>query len=374
MNENNPGPLAGLLVVELAGVLAGPSVGMFLAELGARVIKIEPPDGDVTRSWRVAGEAPTDGRSAYFTAMNWGKEFVTLNLKAEPDWQLFLRILALADVLLTAYRPSDALGERVKKAALARTSSGLVVGEISGYGPAVEQAGYDAIVQAETGFVSMNGEAGHEGHKMPVALMDVLAAHQLKQGILVALLQKAATGKGQAVAVSLMDAGLAALANQATNWLVAGYLPQPEGSSHPNIVPYGTAFALADGRQVVLAVGTDKQFEALCSILGIALVAGWATNAGRVAHRTAVDGAIAHALARWESGTFLAECLQAHIPAGQVNTVAQALQTPAALPMLLHAEGVQALRTAVFASPLELRAPQPIGADNARLRAEFREN
>ncbi|MEL6614610.1 MAG: CoA transferase, partial [Bacteroidota bacterium] len=229
-------PLSGFRVIELAGVLAGPSAGQLFAELGADVIKVEPPGGDVTRTWRLPSEASgetTDrnDRPAYFSAANWGKRSVALDL-GQPGGREALHLLVRgADVVLTAYRPGSAERLGADAATLRALSPRLVVAELTGYGPDNPRAGYDAVIQAESGFMHLNGPtegaapeaSGESGPtKMPVALMDLLAAHQIKEGVLAALLRRERTGEGATVQVSLTAAAAGALANQGTAWLQAG--------------------------------------------------------------------------------------------------------------------------------------------------------
>ena len=300
-----PGPLAGLRVLELAAVLAGPSVGQFLAELGADVVKVENvrTRGDVTRTWHLAVEEPSDDRPAYFCAANWGKRSVALDL-AHPDGRAALHALARrADVVLTAYKPGDAERLGADAATLRALAPRLVVAALTGYGDGDPRAGYDAVVQAEAGFTHLNGEPDGPPTKMPVALMDVLAAHQLKEGVLLALLRRERAGEGAEVRVSLLGAGVAALANQGTAWLGAGVAPRRRGSAHPQIAPYGTLYPTADGA-VVLAVGTDAQFADLAAVLGLDALAAdarFATNPARVRHRTALDEALAARTTGWRT-------------------------------------------------------------------------
>ncbi|MFK7925857.1 MAG: CoA transferase, partial [Bacteroidia bacterium] len=176
-----------LIVIELASVLAGPSVGMFFAELGARVIKIENPrfGGDVTRSWKLAHEDKADTRSAYFSCINWGKESLSLDLKQEPDRVILHQLLAKADIMLSSFIPGQAERLGIEAESLMKAYPKLILGEINGYGKDNARPAYDAIIQAEAGFMYINGE-GEQLYKMPVALMDVLAAHQLKEGLLLA--------------------------------------------------------------------------------------------------------------------------------------------------------------------------------------------
>lgn len=324
--------LKDLFVLELANVLAGPSVGQFLAECGAEVLKIENPatGGDVTRSWKLSSEPENTPRSAYFCAANWGKKSKCLNLKQEEDYQELLALIRRADILLVSYKPGDAERLKVDYETLQKENPRLIYASISGYGAEVPRVGYDAILQAETGFSAINGAPNTPPTKMPVALVDVLANHHLREGILLALLQRERTGKGEHVQVSLRDAALSSLANQATNWLVAGHNPRKMGSEHPNIAPYGRTYTTRDDKQIILAVGTDKQFAALCKILGITLHEDEAfrQNAMRVKKRRALNEKLEESIKKQDSQGLLEKLHAQHIPAGLVRDVAEALETP----------------------------------------------
>jgi crotonobetainyl-CoA:carnitine CoA-transferase CaiB-like acyl-CoA transferase len=351
--------LQNIKVIELAAVLAGPSVGQFLAELGAEVLKIEPPSGDVTRSWRLAEEQPNQGRSAYFCAANWGKRSKCMDLREHAQQQELFALLADTDILLMSYKPGDAAKFGLSPDVLIQHFPRLIIGEISGYGEADPRVGYDAIIQAEAGFTYLNGNNQEDFHKMPVALVDILAAHQLKQGLLLALLERTQTGKGQRVHVALLDAAISALANQATNYLVGGQIPQPIGSEHPNIVPYGSIYTCADGVKVVLAVGTDKQFEALCTILQLTCRSNWKTNVQRVAHRAEVIRALHSAIQKVESALLLRECASCNIPCGRVNQMDAVMQLAQKRGLTVQDGVLKGLRTAVFLSKKTSLLPPP---------------
>ncbi|MBS1978654.1 MAG: CoA transferase [Bacteroidetes bacterium] len=341
---------AGLKVLELASVLAGPSVGQFFAELGAEVIKVENPDGgDVTRSWKSAGEI-TDDRSAYFCCCNWGKKSVTLNLHTEGDRQKILRLAASADIVIASYKPGDAKKLGVDYPTLSKDNERLIYGLITGYGSADPRVGYDALIQAESGFMDINGEPDGPPLKMPVALIDVLAAHQLKEALLLALLQRERTEKGSCVEVSLMDAALASLANQGTNWLVAGKLPMRKGSTHPNIAPYGDMFVTADGKRILLAVGSDRQYFDLLKAIGAAddpllTSAKFSQNQSRVTHRTELVTNLGEYISRIDSMDLLNELRTTNVPGGIIQTVKESLANAGGL--VLKANGLAGVRTFV---------------------------
>ncbi|MDF7812326.1 CoA transferase [Hymenobacter sp. YC55] len=338
MPELSTLPFQGLFVLELASVLAGPQVGQFFAELGAEVLKVEPPAGDVTRSWRTPTEPQGTTVSAYFSCANWGKQSVVLDLTTTEGLAEVHRLATRADIVLVSYKPGDAERLAVDYTTLASLNPRLIYGHLTGYGAASARAGYDAVLQAEAGFMHLNSLPGQEPLKMPVALIDLLAAHQLKEGLLTALYQREKTGTGSLVQVSLLNSALASLANQAATYLVTGNDPQPLGSGHPSIVPYGTVYEAADGVRLLLAVGADRQFQHLCTVLGRpewALDARFATNNARVAHRTELEQLLRERIAAVSGTPLLQELEQRLVPAGAVRTVGEALSHESAQDMLL---------------------------------------
>jgi crotonobetainyl-CoA:carnitine CoA-transferase CaiB-like acyl-CoA transferase len=357
-------PLHGLFVLELASVLAGPQVGQFFAELGAEVLKVEAPAGDVTRTWKTGAEDENTDVSAYFSCANWGKQSVVLNLTTPAGQAAVHQLAARADVVLASYKPGDAKKLAVDYATLRQLNPRLLYGHITGYGPAVNRAGYDAVLQAETGFMYLNAAGpGQAPQKMPVALIDLLTAHQLKEGLLTALYRREKTGEGAMVQVSLRDSALASLANQAATWLVTGQDPQPLGSGHPSIVPYGTVYTAQDGVRLLLAVGADRQFQELCAVLERpewATDARFATNPARVAHRAALEQHLLERIAAISGAELLRELEKRAVPAGAVRTVGEALGLESAQRMLLPATAEfphAGLRTVAFQSPAWPLAP-----------------
>lgn len=329
-------PLKDLRVVELATVLAGPSVGSFLAELGAEVLKVERPEsGDVTRSWRLSGENE-EGISAYYASANAGKTVVFWDWNKPQDADSLAKAIKAADVLLTNFRDFASIPEMFRPAQLAVLNPRLVMCQLDGYESTPGRPAYDVVLQAETGYVSMNGNPGNPV-KLPLAFMDLNAAHQMKQAILLALLQRERDGKGQLIRCSLERAAYANLANQASNYLMVGHVPKPMGSLHPNIAPYGEAFRCADGRQVMLAVGNDGQFERLCSALGLpelAAEADYSTNIDRVRNRTALAEALSIGFLGRTSEHWSEEFQRENIPAGIVHTLDESLEKPFAQSMI----------------------------------------
>ncbi len=330
-----------LLVIETAGVLAGPAAGLFFAELGARVVKIENPHsgGDVTRKWKLPTEDPINPVSAYFSSVNHAKEHRFLDLTQAADRAAFDELAAQADVLISNHMDKDAEKLGLGHERLRKLNARLIHGHIRGYAEDPARPAYDVVLQAESGYMGMTGTDAAHLAKVPVALIDILAAHQLKEGLLLALMQRATSGKGAYVEVSLEEAALTGLVNQATNWLMAGQVARPLGTLHPNIAPYGEVFACLDGGRIVLAVGSDAQFRSLCAVLGLPELASDArfrTNAGRVGNRAGLAEALAAQLATMERDVLLEQLRAANVPAGAVRSIDEALGTSVAKRMVLE--------------------------------------
>lgn len=356
-----------VLVIELASVLAGPAVGMFMAELGARVIKVENPatKGDVTRSWKLGSESPESSISAYFSSVNWGKESILIDIKQEKGKKLVHHLIEKADIVISSYLPGSARRLDMDADTLCQLNPQLIHAQITGYGPDVERAAFDAIIQAEAGFTYMNGIQPGQEHKMPVALMDILAAHQLKEAILLAYIARMRTGKGNQVSVSLIDAALSSLANQATNWLHAVHIPTPQGSEHPNIVPYGTIYTTRDQKKMVLAVGNDRQFAALCEVFKVESKEEWKLNQARVKDRTAVNQKLQEVFSDWDLEDLLSAMNRNRIPAGAVNDMKAVFEQKYASRFILNAEGARGIRNSAITQNQKLlqkelsRPPKP---------------
>ena len=334
-------PLTGLKVVELATVLAGPTVGMFLAELGAEVIKIENPNtgGDTTRHWKLPNEDPKVDHCAYFCSVNWGKEHLFIDLKNENGKQQVYGLIAKADVLLTNFRKGDGAKLGFDTDTLFNLNPKLIVGNITGYGSESRRPAFDVVLQAETGYMYMNGHAACGPAKMPVALIDVLAAHQLKEGLLLALLERARSGKGSVVSVSLYDAAISALTNQASNWLMACHIPKAMGSLHPNIAPYGEILTTADGRQVVLAVGNEKQFIALCEALELNDLPDddrFSSEQQRLINRTELHEFLQTQAGNLKGDELLRRFDELSVPAGEIKNLEQVFEESRAKNMILE--------------------------------------
>jgi crotonobetainyl-CoA:carnitine CoA-transferase CaiB-like acyl-CoA transferase len=339
-----------LKVIELAGVLAGPSVGVFFSELGAKVIKIENPKtgGDVTRSWKTSGEDLNDKESAYYWSVNTGKEILFLDISAEK--QKLLELIKDADILITNFKKGDAEKLKLTYSELRTTNSQLIYASINGFGEESPRTAYDLILQAEAGFMHINGEPGSSPVKMPVALIDIIAGHQLKEAILIALLERTKTGKGSHVSVSLFDTAIASLANQATNWLIGAHLPEAMGSLHPNIAPYGELFKTKDGHTITFAIGSNKQFHALCELLELKKLITdekFGSNQNRVKNRVELFSKIETEIKKISFDGLYQKCLIHEIPIGKLRTIKEVFELPEAKAMLKHFSVKEKTKTAV---------------------------
>ncbi len=331
-----------MIVVELAGVLAGPSVGLFFSELGATVIKIENPKtkGDITRSWKLKSEPSEENTSAYYWSVNTGKEVIFLDLTNEQDLEKFYTLIKIADIVISNYKSGDDLKLKVDYDTLKNINPQIIYASINGFGTNNPRSAYDLILQAESGFMYMNGEKGSAPLKMPVALIDVLAGHQLKEAILLALVKKHNTNKGSHVSVSLMDAAIASLANQATNWLIAHHLPSAQGSLHPNIAPYGEVFETKDKHTITFAIGSDKQFDHLCEILklGISGNENYNTNQQRVIKREELFTLLNDKIKDFTFDELYNKCIALDVPIGKIRNLKEVFELPEAQNMLNHIE------------------------------------
>jgi len=320
---------ADLEVFDLSTVLAGPSVASFFAELGAKVTKIEHPiHGDVTRSWRIPGEKQEV--TSYFSSINFRKEYITKDLILPSDYSWLLDRLPKIDVLIMNFKSSDYLKFNLTKEKLHAINPRLIIGSISGFGDNSDRVAYDLILQAESGIMAMNGEPNGSPNKMPIALIDVLAAHQLKEALLLALLKREKTNLGSWVSVSLYDAAVCSLVNQASAFLMNGIIPTRMGSLHPNIAPYGEIFRTKDEKLVTFAVGSDRQFQTLCKVLGCELISSnldYATNEDRVKNRIKLMEELAPYILMYEAKELSDLALEHLIPLGVIKSLDEVFET-----------------------------------------------
>ncbi len=322
--------ISSLKIIDASTVLAGPSVGMFFAELGANVLKIENPNfPDVTRSWRTASERTDSPVSSYFSSINYGKKYQSLDLKIDSDRKEFLSLVADADVLITNFKKGDDEKFGITDEILQEINPRLIHGKISGFGLDSDRVAYDLILQAETGYMSINGTQESGPLKMPVAFIDVLAAHQLKEAILIALLNRTQTNLGKTVHVSLYDAAVASLVNQASAYLMTDAIPQKIGSLHPTIAPYGEIFTTQDQAQITFAIGSQTHFQKLCDFLTLANLTNdprFKNNQQRVIHRIELFDILQVAILQKDSMEILNWMETHHVPCGKIKNIAEVFQ------------------------------------------------
>lgn len=361
-------PLAGLRVLELARILAGPWAGQTLADLGATVVKVESPEGDDTRTW---GPPFIGDAAAYFHACNRGKRGVVADFATEGGRAAVRRLAEGADVVIENFRVGGLDRFGLGWDALSALNPRLVWCSITGFGqdgPRARQAGYDLLIQGMSGLMSITGEAGGEPQKVGVAVVDLFTGLYATTAILAALRQREATGRGQRIDMALLDVGLAVTANQAMNYLASGRPPRAMGNAHPNIVPY-QVFPCRDGH-AILAVGNDGQHRRLCLRLDAPDLAQppLDTNPGRLAHRDDLVGRLSALTARLPRADLLALCEEEGVPAGPINDLADAFADPqvVARGMRIEPGGIPGVRTPIRFSeasmPLDRPAPG-LGAD-----------
>src|SRR5262245_40209643 len=322
-----PGPLAGLRVLELARILAGPWAGQILADLGADVIKVERKGtGDDTRGWGPPFVDAADGGhlgAAYFHATNRGKRSIELDFESEDGRRLVRKLAARSDVLIENFKVGGLAKFGLDYATLSKENPRLIYCSITGFGqdgPYAARAGYDLMAQGMGGIMDLTGQ--RDG--VPVA--DIFTGVYSAVGILAALAQREKTGRGCLVDTALVDSQVGVLANQALNFLVSGQVPKRIGNAHPNIVPY-QAFPVADGH-IIIATGNDNQFAKLCAVLGepkIAEEASYRANSDRLANREQLITRLSALTARWHRAELLEKLEAAGVPAGPINSLDPAL-------------------------------------------------
>jgi len=350
-------PLAGLRVVELARILAGPWAGQTLADLGAEVIKVEAPEGDDTRRWgppfieRPLPGGGTETVAAYFHAANRGKTSVTCDFQNEGDLARLRDLIAEADVLVENFKLGGLRKFGLDYESLSALNPRLVYASVTGFGqtgPRAALPGYDFLVQGMSGIMDLTGDPAGEPQKVGVAWIDIFTGLYGVIGIQAALTERERSGRGQHLDLSLLDCGVAVLANQATNYLLGGVNPSRLGNAHPNIVPY-QVFPASDGH-VIVACGNDRQFAAFCRLLDLPDLPGnsdYATNPARVAHRDVLCPLLAEATGRHTKAALIALMEANGVPGGPINTVAEALEEPQVLArgLKIAPEGLAGLRS-----------------------------
>ena len=389
------GPLSGVRVLDLSRVLAGPWATQTLADLGAEVIKIERPgEGDDTRHWGPPFTTTTDGSkgdAAYFMCANRGKKSVELDIASPEGAEAVRRLATTCDVVVENFKTGGLKKYGLDYGGLSAVNPRLVYCSITGFGqdgPDAHRAGYDYMIQAMGGLMSITGQPdgapGAEPMKVGVAVVDLFTGLYASNAIMAALLHARATGQGQHIDIALFDVQAAMLANQATNYFVSGVAPTRMGNAHPNLAPY-QPFPCSDG-MVVIAVGNDGQFRALAKALGVEPMGAdprFATNALRVQHRAELSPALSALTAGFTMKGLMTALEAAGVPCGPVNTVDQVFQEPQAIHRGLTVEQSRPdldapIRT--VASPIRLSktpvhydAPPPkLGQDTDKVLASIK--
>lgn len=369
--RNPNSPLAGLKVLELARVLAGPWAGQILADLGADVVKVESPEGDGTRQWGppwVEREGPGGEirrEAAYYHACNRGKRSIVADFGKPGDLERVSDLARDADVLIENFKTGGLAKFGLDYASLAVANPGLVYCSITGFGqtgPRAHEAGYDFVIQGMSGFMSITGDPQGVPVKMGISISDLTTGVYAANGIQAALLQRARTGKGQQVDMSLLDCSVALLANQASYYFTTAENPPRMGNAHAQVAPYGV-FPVKDGH-VILAPANDRLFKRLVDVLGRAELASdprYLTNGDRTANAAALDTEIAQVTAGWGKAELLEACAQAGVPAGPINELDEVFADPQVLARGLRVElaGMPGVRSPFTFSDAELALDKP---------------
>ncbi|MEW5322437.1 CoA transferase [Geobacillus thermoleovorans] len=372
-----PGALDGVRVLDLSRVLAGPYATMILGDLGADVIKVEAPGGsDDTRFW---GPPFQNGMSAYYTAVNRNKRSITVNLKSAEGQETIRRLAETADVLIHNFKTGTMEQWGLGYEALSRLNPRLIYCSITGFGetgPLAQLAGYDYIIQAMSGWMSINGTADTGPLKVGVAVTDVFTGLYAAIAIEAALWARQKTGRGQKIDLALFDCAVSALVNVAANYLLSGDVPKPLGNEHPNIAPYST-YEASDG-PIVIAVGNDRQFQALCSLLSDRSIGSdprFQTNPSRVAHRDELNRRLNEEIKQRSRAEWQRLLAEKGIPCGPVQTLDELFRHPqtAAREMTVTVHHPTVGKLKLVASPLKLsetpvsyRLPPPLAGEHNR--------
>ena len=365
-------PLTGIRVLDLSRVLAGPYCTMVLGDLGANVIKVESPEGDETRGWGPPFTGGARGESAYYLCVNRNKRSIVVDFKTEEGRKIIHELIRRSDVLVENFRPGTLRRFNLDFDSASAINPKLIYCSITGFGetgPLRDKPGYDFMIQAMGGLMSITGDPGGEPMKVGVAVADLFAGQYAVIAILAALQARAQTGRGQHLDISLFDSQVGMLANVASNYLISGNLPKRYGNAHANIVPY-QSFQTSDAWFVV-AVGNDKQFEKLCGVMGqwdLMQDARFVTNADRVEHRSELISILKPIFLTRTANEWLAILENAGIPCGPINTLDKVFAEPQveAREMLIHLQDPEIGDLRLVGSPLkfgdtpvEYRLPPP---------------
>jgi crotonobetainyl-CoA:carnitine CoA-transferase CaiB-like acyl-CoA transferase len=369
------GPLDGLIVADLSRVLAGPYCTMLLADMGATVIKVESPAGDETRTWT---PPERDGVSTYYLSINRNKRSVVLDFNDAGDVELTRELLHRADIAVENFKPGGLHKFGLDYDSVRAINQRLVYLSISGFGSA-EGAwlpGYDLVVQAVSGLMSLTGDNGGEAYRAGVAVFDVMTGLHGLIGTLAALHQREQTGEGQHVEVNLLASAMSGLVNQSGAYAAAGVVPHRMGNAHPSVYPYQTM--PTKDRDVIIAAANDRQFRSLCEVLGIADVADdprFRLNADRTTNRAELHPLLLQKLSEWSADDLFLALNRAGVPCGPINSIAEGVQLAERLglePVVDVGNGINAIRNPITFSASELRydlPPPTLGADSDEIKA-----
>jgi crotonobetainyl-CoA:carnitine CoA-transferase CaiB-like acyl-CoA transferase len=369
--RNPNSPLAGLKVLELARVLAGPYAGQILADLGADVIKVESPEGDGTRLWgppwveRARPDGTIQREAAYYHACNRGKRSIVADFRNDDDLARVRQLAAGADVIIENFKSGSLDKFGLDYANLASDKPRLVYCSITGFGhdgPRAHEAGYDFIAQGMSGFMSLTGEPDSAPVKMGISISDLSTGVWAANAIQAALLMRERTGKGQQIDMSLLDCSVALLSNQATYYLTTGKNPPRMGNAHAQVAPYGV-FPVTDGH-VILAPANDRLFAKLMNLLKREELISderFVTNASRVQNAAELDSEIAKATAGWAKDTLIEACHAAGVPAGPINNLDEVFADPQVIARAMRVDlgGMPGVRSPFSFSDAELALDRP---------------
>lgn len=367
-------PLAGLKVIELARILAGPWAGQTLSDLGAEVIKVESPAGDDTRQWGPPFvDRDGDRSAAYFHSANRGKASVTVDLRTEAGQGKMHALLEDADILIENFKTGGLAKYGMDYATLKEQFPKLIYCSITGFGqtgPYAHRAGYDFIIQGMSGLMSITGEPDRQPQKHGMAITDIFTGIYSTTAILAAVHQRHSTGVGQHIDMALLDCAVAITGNQAMNYLTTGVAPSRLGNAHPNLTPY-EVFETSDGH-LIIATGNDGQFRRLCDLLGLEGMGtdpDYASNADRVANRSAMNARIEAATRMRARDDLLSACEAHNVPAGPINTMEDTFNDPQvqARGMQIELDGVPGVNSPFKFSGADLelkRASPKLGEDD----------
>lgn len=359
-------PLAGLKVVELARILAGPWAGQTLSDLGCEVIKVESPAGDDTRQWGppfVTRDA--DVSASYFHSTNRGKASVKIDFRTEEGQARLKELLGDADILIENFKTGGLAKYGLDYDSLRAEFPRLIYCSITGFGhtgPYAHRAGYDFIIQGMSGLMSITGEPDRQPQKSGMAITDIFTGIYASTAILAAVHQRQSTGKGQHIDMALLDCAVSIMGNQAMNYMTTGVAPTRMGNAHPNLTPY-EVFETSDGH-IIIATGNDGQFQRLCRLLGLddmAVAAEYAKNADRVANRPEMIRRLTEATRQHSRDDLLGLCEAQGVPAGPINNLDDVMADPqvVARGMQIELDGVPGLRSPFRFSDAELSLHRP---------------